>query len=139
MPHDDVSRAIDTDRAWKLLIGGEWVEPGRGTYPVIDPNDGTVVGHAPDATAGQAADAARAAREALPRWRSLSPDERGSRLARLADVIERMAPSWLQLVQAETGSVTSIARGLQVGGPMIERFRYYSKPISVDTDVAPMP
>ena len=39
--------AIDTERAWKLLIGGEWVEPGAGTYPVTDPNHGTVVGHAP--------------------------------------------------------------------------------------------
>ena len=130
---------IDTDRAWKLLIGGEWVEPDAGTYPVIDPNDGTVVGHAPEATAGQAADAARAARDALDGWRALSPAERGSYLARLADVIDQMAPSWLDLVQAETGSVTSIAKSLQVGGPMIERFRYYSNPINVDTDIAPMP
>ncbi len=131
--------AIDTDRAWRLLIGGEWTEPDAGTYPVIDPNDGTVVGHAPEATAGQAADAARAAREALGGWRGLSPEERGRRLASLADVIERMAPSWLDLVQAETGSVTSIAKNLQVGGPMIDRFRYYSNPINVDEDVAPMP
>ncbi|MYA13592.1 MAG: aldehyde dehydrogenase family protein [Acidimicrobiaceae bacterium] len=130
---------FDTDRAWKLLIGGEWVDPAAGTYPVIDPNDGTVVGHAPEATAVQAADAARAARDALGGWRALSPAERGGHLARLADVIERMAPSWLDLVQAETGSVTSIAKSLQVGGPMIERFRYYSNPINVDTDIAPMP
>ena len=130
---------LGTDRAWRLLIGGEWVEPDAGTYPVIDPNDGTVVGHAPEATAGQAEDAARAARDALGGWRALSPAERGSRLARLSDVIERMAPAWLDLVQAETGSVTSIARSLQVGAPMIERFRYYSTPINVDTDIAPMP
>ena len=50
-----------------------------------------------------------------------------------------MSPSWLDLVQAETGSVTSIAKRLQVGGPMIERFRYYSNPINVDEDIAPMP
>ena len=139
MPRNIDETGIDTERAWKLLIGGEWVEPDAGTYPVIDPNDGTVVGHAPEATAAQACDAARAAREALPRWRALSPDKRGNRLAGLADALERMAPSWLRLVQAETGSVTSIAKGLQVGAPMIERFRYYSKPINVDTDVAPMP
>ena len=139
MPNDRDRTAIDTERAWRLLIGGEWVDPGAGTYPVVDPNDGTVVGHAPEATAGQADDAARAAREALPGWRALSPAERGGRLARLADVIERMAPSWLDLVQAETGSVTSIAKSLQVGGPMIERFRYYSNPINVDEDIAPMP
>ena len=137
--NDNGNAAIDTDRAWKLLIGGEWVSPDSGTYPVIDPNDGTLVGHAPEAGATQADDAAQAARDALPAWRALSPDERCSRLARLADAIERMAPSWLSLVQAETGSVTSIAKGLQVGGPMIDRFRYYSSPINVDEDVAPVP
>ena len=105
MPHDIDDIGIDADRAWKLLIGGEWVGPDAGTYPVIDPNDGTVVGHAPEATASQAADAARAARDALGGWRALSPTERGSRLSKLADVIEKMAPSWLRLVQAETGSV----------------------------------
>ena len=139
MPHNSDDTGLDAGRDWKLLIGGEWVDPAGGTYSVIDPNDGTVVGYAPEATAAQANDAARAAREALPAWRALSPEERGNRLARLADVIERMAPSWLELVQAETGSVTSIAKGLQVGGPMIERFRYYSRPINVDEDVAPMP
>ena len=139
MPHDIDDIGIDAGRAWKLLIGGEWVGAEGGTYPVIDPNDGTVVGHAPEATAGQAADAARAARDALARWRDLRPHERCSRLSKLAGVIERMAPAWLRLVQAETGSVTSIAKSLQVGGPMIERFRYYSSPINVDEDVAPMP
>ena len=139
MPNDIGDTGIDTERAWKLLIGGEWVEPAGGTYPIVDPNDGTVVGHAPEATAGQAADAARAARDALPVWRALSPEERGSRLSRLADVIQRMAPSWLRLVQAETGSVISIAKSLQVGGPMIERFRYYSRPFNLDENVAPMP
>ena len=127
MHNSSDEKAINAERDWKLLVGGEWIEPAAGTYPVIDPNDGTVVGHAPEATSSQAGDAASAAREALPRWRALSPEERGNRLARLADVIERMAPSWLELVQAETGSVTSIAKGLQVGGPMIERFRYYSR------------
>ena len=81
MPHDGDDTGLDTERAWKLLIGGEWIDPAAGTYPVVDPNDGTVVGHAPEATAAQAADAARAAREALPAWRALSPEERGNRLA----------------------------------------------------------
>ena len=139
MPTGQDDHSIDVERPWKLLIDGEWVEPAGGTYPVVDPNDGTVVGHAPEADAAQAADAARAARSALPAWRALSPQERGSRLARLADAIERMAPSWLSLVQAETGSVTKIAQSLQVGPPMIERFRYYSEPINLDEDVAPMP
>ena len=55
MHHSSDDSRVDTDRAWKLLIGGEWVDPGAGTHPIIDPNDGIVVGHAPEATAGQAA------------------------------------------------------------------------------------
>ncbi len=121
------------------MIGGEWVEPEGGTYPIVDPNDGAVVGHAPDATAAQAADAARAARQALPGWRALGDGERRARLSRLADVVRSRARSWLPLVQAETGSVTSIAETLQVGGPMIERFRYYSKPFDLSEEVAAMP
>ncbi len=130
--------ALDVDRVWKLLIGGEWVEPQGGTYPIVDPNNGVVVGHAPDATAGQAADAARVAREALPGWRALSMAERCNRLAALADVVKSRAGSWLPLVQAETGSVTSIAETLQVGGPMIERFRHYSRPVDLNEEVAPI-
>ena len=72
MPRSIDETGIDAERAWRLLIGGEWVDPAGGTYPIIDPNDGTVVGHAPESTAAQADDAARAAREALPRWRALN-------------------------------------------------------------------
>ena len=42
MPRNSDETGVDTERAWKLLVGGEWVEPGAGTYPVVDPNDGTV-------------------------------------------------------------------------------------------------
>ena len=52
MPTDSDETGIDAERAWKLLIGGEWVDPAAGTYPVIDPNDGTVVGQAPEAIRG---------------------------------------------------------------------------------------
>lgn len=130
---------VDPQRAWKLLIGGEWVDPDGGVYPVIDPNDGSVVGHAPEATEAQARDAAAAARAALSEWRALSGEQRAAALGRLADALERMAPSWRKLVQAETGSVTSIAKGLQVGGPLIDRFRYYSKAINLDEAVLPLP
>ena len=130
---------IGRDRVWRLLIGGEEVEPDAGTYEIVDPNDNTVVGYAPEASDSQARDAAAAAREALPGWRALSRDERCAYLGRLADALERLAPSWAPLVQAETGSVTSIAKGLQVGGPLIDRFRYYSRPINLDETVAPLP
>lgn len=134
----DVS-GIDVDRVWRLLIGGEWVDPAEGTYEIVDPNLLETVGHAPEASAGQAADAARAAKAALPGWRALSRTQRGAFLSRLADEIEASAPDWVELVRAETGSTINIAQQMQVGGPLIDRFRYYAKPINLDEPVAPVP
>ena len=102
--------------------------PAAGTYEIIDPNNLEVVGHAPEADAAQAAQAAAAARSALDGWRGLSPSERGAHLAKLADVLDEMAPGWAPLVRAETGSTTNIAQQMQVGGPFIDRFRYYATP-----------
>ena len=56
--------AIDVDKNWQLLINGEWVDPEAGTYNVIDPATTQIVGHAPEASVGQALDAAAAARAA---------------------------------------------------------------------------
>lgn len=130
---------IDVDREWKLLIDGEWVEPGAGSYPIIDPNDSAVVGYAPEATEAQAGDAAAAAKAALGAWRDLSREDRGAYLSRLADVLEARAADWVPLVRAETGSTIRIAAEMQVGAPMIDRFRYYARPIDLDAAVAPLP
>ena len=128
---------IDVDRHWRLLIDGEWVAPAAGTYEIVDPATTKVVGHAPEATSAQAIDAARAARAASGRWRALSPADRCAHLARLADVLEARVPAWTALVQAETGSTIGTTEQLQVGGALIDRFRYYSRPMDLDEPVAP--
>jgi len=130
---------IDTDREWKLLIGGEWVAPDMGTYEIIDPSTTSVVGNAPEASVAQAEAAAGAAREASAEWKRLSREERGAHLARLVDVLEADSPDWVPLVQAETGATATIARTLQVGGPFIDRFRYYARPIDLDEALHPLP
>lgn len=130
---------IDADRQWRLLIDGEWVAPGAGAYPVVDPATAETVGHAPEATVGQALDAARAARAASEGWRALSPADRGAHLDRLARAIEARAPDWTALVQAETGSTINITEQVQLGSALVDRFRYYSKPIDLDEAVPPLP
>lgn len=127
---------IDVDREWKLLIGGEWV-PAADTYDIIDPNTTRVVGRAPEASAQQAADAAAAARDALRTWRATSSTERAALLARLAEILAERTPSWVDLVQAETGSTINVARTMQVAGPTVDRFRYYAKPVDLDEGVKP--
>ena len=42
-------------------------------------------------------------------------------------------------MQAETGATIKIAETLQVGGPFVDRFRYYSNPIDLDTPLEPLP
>ncbi len=131
--------AIDVDKNWQLLINGEWVDPGAGTYDIIDPNTTKVVGHAPEATVGQADDAAAAAKDAFAGWKALSREERCEYIGRLGDEIAKRSPEWVATVQAETGATIGTTETLQVGGPAVDRFRYYSKPIDLDENLAPIP
>jgi acyl-CoA reductase-like NAD-dependent aldehyde dehydrogenase len=128
---------IDVDREWKLLIDGQWVSTGDH-YDIVDPNTTRLVGRAPEATVAQAQDAAAAARGALKGWRNTSVDERCALLGRLATVLEGRIGDWVGVVQAETGATINVAETLQVGGPFVERFRYYSRPFDVDEAVKPV-
>jgi betaine-aldehyde dehydrogenase len=70
----------------RMLIGGEWRASSDGaTLPSINPATGEEIARFPDATEADVDDAVRAAREALPAWRSLSPTQRGERIRALAD------------------------------------------------------
>ena len=62
-----------SDKTYKMLIGGEWVDGADGTYPIINPATETVVGHAPECSVEQSIAAARAAKEAFPKWAAPHP------------------------------------------------------------------
>ena len=129
--------SIDPQEEWRLLVGGEWVA-ARSTYPIVDPYTTDPVGHAPDAGVPEASAAISAARGALDSWRSTPIEERCAFLGRLADLLEERAPGWAALVQAETGSTVTITETLQVAGGLIDRFRYYSRPRSIDSAELPL-
>ena len=65
----------------QLLIGGEWVDGADGGYDVVNPATEEVVDEAPEASAAQAHDAARAAREAFDSWSRTKPEVRAELLA----------------------------------------------------------
>ncbi|MCT7353236.1 aldehyde dehydrogenase family protein [Streptomyces sp. 15-116A] len=110
----------------RLFIGGRWVEPDGGHYPVIDPATEEKVGWAPEASRGQAEAACAAAREAFGAWSRTAPEERAVILARAAELIrERLGP-YAELAQAETGATTPTARRMQVG-VAAARFRRYAR------------
>ncbi|MFG2721064.1 aldehyde dehydrogenase family protein [Streptomyces sp. NPDC048416] len=110
----------------KLFIGGAWVAPDGGHYPVLDPATEDVVGLAPEASRDQVYRAAAAAREAFGPWSRTRPEERAAILDRAADLMQRDAAANVELARAETGATTATARGMQVGVG-VARFRRYAK------------
>ncbi|MER7536000.1 aldehyde dehydrogenase family protein [Streptomyces sp. NPDC097704] len=113
-------------KAEKLFIGGQWVEPDGGHYPVIDPASEEVVGLAPEASRAQVYEAAAAARDAFAAWSRTKPEERAAILDRAADLMARDAEANTLLARAETGATTGTARGMQVAVGA-SRFRRYAR------------
>jgi acyl-CoA reductase-like NAD-dependent aldehyde dehydrogenase len=123
------------DQTFRLFIAGEWVEPSKGGYAVVNPATEQVVAEAPEAGVDQVNDAVTAAREAFPAWARRSPEERGALLHRLADAFERRIPELAPLVQAETGATMRVARTLQVTQCAV-RFRRYADLAKENHDIA---
>ena len=55
---------VAADATYRLFIDGEWVDPGAGAYPVINPATEQVIAQAPEATPDQVRDAVASARPA---------------------------------------------------------------------------
>src|SRR5262245_1534584 len=98
----------------QLLIGGEWVDGAEGGYDVVNPATEEVVDAAPEASAAQAHDAARAAREAFDSWSQTKPEFRAELLAKTAEAIKGRFEDLLPLVIAETGCTTTVGKQMQV-------------------------
>jgi len=92
MSHVQFAPAVSDDLrlAQKMLIGGEWVGALSGrTLPVYDPADGRMIVEVPDGGAADVDRAAAAARAAFAPngpWRSMTPQERGKLIWKLADL-----------------------------------------------------
>ncbi len=118
----------DLNRRYRLLIGGEWVEPASGkSFPTINPATGETLA---EIAAGEAEDinrAVAAARRALDSgpWPKMTPAERQKMIWRLADLIEANLEELAQLETLDNGKPLSVARIADV--PLtVEHFRYYA-------------
>ena len=110
----------------KLLIGGKWVEPGNGTYGIINPATEQLVGQAPNASVEDANNAAAAAAEAFPAWSATPVEERLALLKKAATAIRAMNAELVPLVIAECGATASVGSRMQV--PVTaDRFDRYSR------------
>lgn len=112
----------------KLLIGGEWVEAAdKATFPTLNPATGEELAQV--ALAGvsdvdRAVEAARAAFEADP-WRTMTAEQRGNLLWRLADLIDQNADQLAELETLDNGKPLRVSRKGDL--PAVSRhFRYYA-------------
>lgn len=112
----------------QLLIADEWVDATDGaTNQTVNPATGEVIGHFAEAQAGDVDAAVEAARRAFQSdpWRTMSPDERGRILWRIADLLERDAKAIAELETLDQGQPTFISAGITL--PLAAQvFRYYA-------------
>ncbi len=97
---------------FRLLIGGQWVEPSDGTYDIVNPATEEVVAAAPNASVADAEAACAAAADAFPAWSRTTQQERSELLARVADILDKKREELIPLVQAETGATLRVTKQL---------------------------
>jgi 1-pyrroline dehydrogenase len=98
-------------KAWKLFIGGEWVDSSSGeTEPDIDPATGEPVAEVAVATREDADKAVAAALRAFGSWSDTPPKERSAMMLKLADAMEGDVEELARLEAEDVGKPISVAR-----------------------------
>ena len=92
-----------------MLINGELCEAStKETMEVINPANGTVVGHAPKCGSEEVDRAAEAAYKAAPAWAEKSPTDKAALFFKMAELLRKHREEWAKL---ET---------MQYGGPIFK-------------------
>ena len=117
---DDVRDYVAGDH--HMLVGNAWVQAADGrTFDVYDPATGDVIAAVPaagDVDVDRAVAAARAALDGP--WKTITPQERGKVLWRMADLLEARKEEFCQLDALDSGKP-------------INEMRFFDVPFSVDT------
>jgi betaine-aldehyde dehydrogenase len=98
--------AISAVREYQMYVGGKWVtSSSRKTMAVIEPATEQVMAQVPEANAEDVHLAVRAARAAFESdgWKSMSAQDRGRLLFRIATKIREQAPLLAELEARNTG------------------------------------
>jgi phenylacetaldehyde dehydrogenase len=123
MPSITLSEEVraQTRAEYRMLIGDEWVGAADGrTFEVLDPATGEEIARAPRAGAEDVDRAVAVARRALTGpWKTVTPQERGKMIWRLADLIEGHLEDFSQLDSLDNGKP-------------INEMRFFDVPFSVD-------
>lgn len=89
----------------QMLIGGQWVEAADGRrIDVESPATKQVMASTPRAGASDVDRAVKAAAQAFPAWKRVTPADRGKLLLKVADALEARAEALGRLIAHETGN-----------------------------------
>ncbi|WP_313350294.1 aldehyde dehydrogenase [Paracoccus sp. (in: a-proteobacteria)] len=124
----------------RAFIGGAYVEAASGaTLESIDPATGRIVGRITDGGAEDIDRAVRAARAAFDSgiWSGMSPSDRGRRLIRFADLVEKHAEELALLETLDVGK--PISDSLSIDLPLsITCLRWYGEAVDkIYDEIAP--
>ncbi len=123
---------------YKLLIGGEFVEGGKGTSTIVNPATEEAVGEAPEASVEQAHQAAAAAQDAFEGWWATPAADKAALLNKLADRLQAEQERLVPLIISETGATAAVGSQMQV--PVaLDRFRAYAQAALRSHDIALSP
>lgn len=93
------------------LIGSEWAWPGDGrSFPVVNPQDGSVVADVADCGAEQARAALASAEAAFPAWSGMPAAERATLLLRWHGLLQERSQDLARLITQELGKVIRDSR-----------------------------
>jgi acyl-CoA reductase-like NAD-dependent aldehyde dehydrogenase len=96
--------------AYKMYIGGEWVEASsQETFDDYNPFTGEVYARVPRGKRADAAHAIEAAAAAFPAWAAMPPSERRKLFLRAADVMERRQQELIKILMEEAGTTVGFA------------------------------
>jgi acyl-CoA reductase-like NAD-dependent aldehyde dehydrogenase len=93
-----------TVRTLQNFLGGDWVDStGTNVRQIVSPVTGETLAEVPDASAGDVDRAARAAREAQPKWAALSAWDRAAVCHAIADLIDERREDMARELTLEQG------------------------------------
>ncbi|GAB3681213.1 aldehyde dehydrogenase [Saccharopolyspora tripterygii] len=115
---------VADSRLEMYLSGARVPAHSQAAIDVIDPATEEVIGHIADGDATDVDRAVRAASDALPAWRELTPAQRAGFLRAIADEFERRIDEMSELVSRQNGTPIALAGAMQAMVP--ENYRYFA-------------
>src|SRR5580700_3939822 len=111
-------------RRFGLFIGGAWLAPAAGAYfDTLDPSNGEKLASVAQGSSADIDAAVRAAREASPKWRALTPHARARYLYALARLVQKHSRLLAVLETMDNGKPIRESRDIDI--PLVARHFYY--------------